>query len=1321
MKKGRRAGIIITIALLLLAVTFMNTWLVFRMTSQQTKDSGSYRLENISSELQNMISRAESLTLKLGMLAEEHLGDTKALTDFIYGQIDILTKEDRGVFNVYMAGSDWKILPGLADPEHFVPTDRDWYKGAAEIPGETYVTDPYVDVVTGDVCYTVSVMLADGDSVIAVDYSMSTIQNYINRMYTEGSSEALIFTEDGVIVGCSDQSMVGKKISNVIPEYVGIFSLAKNKDGVVTGKVKRNGMPQNLFATSSANGWFLMVGESDWKLYRDSYIQLMITVGLSLALFGVIIALYLVAVKNQKHAEVALNAKEEFLNGITGELKEPLSRILDNSAAAKVQAMEDYREAFMHIHSAGEKRSDMIGQLASYSSLVKTEKKEAEAVKKRGGVNKRFRSMIILVMVLVMLVSMYISVSATYRWGNEKMKSEADDYEYQVAEWVTTQKSLLDMFCSEFSTRPELLDNYEGAIVYLREITAQYPEISASYMANPELNPSVYMNTGWKPEPGWRVEERPWYKDTIASENGWSISAPYYDDQTGGYCITFSQIVRDSESGEFLGIFGIDFFMDKLINILGDSYTDTGYAFLVDLQGEIINHPYGSYQMSLDSIKNVEDSPYKNAKTGGNSTKLIKDYDGRFRILAAKENEASRFKVYVVAGVWKIYGTVIVYGTVCLGVFLLCIIMVYRLLTGLIRWQDETNQRMQESADAAIAAGQSKSRFLAQMSHEIRTPINAVLGMNEMIIRESRDADILDYAENIKSAGRTLLSIINSILDFSKIEDGKMEIIPVRYELSDMINNLQNSISERAKSKNLYLKVEVDETIPNSLMGDDVRITQVIMNLLTNAVKYTERGGVELKIKNEAQTDDTVDIEVSVKDTGIGIKQEDMGKLFESFERIDEKRNRNIEGTGLGMSIVTRLLAMMDSSLSVDSVYGEGSTFSFSIKQDIADPTPIGSYENRTEKPGRSSSENDIIYAPDARVLVVDDNEMNLKVIKSLMKQNGIVPDTCSSGAMCIETLKTESYDILFLDHMMPKLDGIETLRILKSEKLISKGMHVIALTANAINGAKEMYLKEGFDDYLSKPIETAKLEDMLGKYLPEYKISDPWDREPVDDEEDMEARGRRVSAPAKADVSGLPSVDGVDWIYAADHLPSAELIVDTAADFSKLIKSQADRLDGFYEGLPDDESMSFYRIQVHAMKSSAATIGIVPLAGMAKVLEDAASRGDTDKIRRLHADFIEEWLKYREKLAPLVPDDTPAEGVEAYDKAETESILNSLKTAMEDFDLDTADDCVKKLKAYSYPEEIQSLIGEIAVAVTQVDDDEVLELADKLLGMIIE
>lgn len=400
------------------------------------------------------------------------------------------------------------------------------------------------------------------------------------------------------------------------------------------------------------------------------------------------------------------------------------------------------------------------------------------------------------------------------------------------------------------------------------------------------------------------------------------------------------------------------------------------------------------------------------------------------------------------------------------------------------------NMKLQKDAQAAETASKVKSDFLAQMSHEIRTPINAVLGMNELILRETKEKTIFEYANNIEVAGRNLLTLINGILDFSKIEDGKMEIIPVEYDLAPLIGNITHAIYERAKAKGLKLDVVVDETIPERLFGDDVRITQVITNLLTNAVKYTEKGSVKLEFRKMLIEDGMLELYVEVKDTGIGIREEDLPALFESFKRLDEKRNRNIEGTGLGMSIVTGLLGMMGSKLQVESVYGEGSTFSFVIEQKIISAKPIGVYHDTVELDMEAKQNQKMLQAENAKILVTDDNTMNIKVASGLLKKFAIKCDSAYSGEETIELVKQKTYDIIFLDHMMPKMDGIETLTILKEQQLITDQTKVIALTANAIVGAEETYLAAGFDDYLSKPIDMGKLEELLHKYLDASLIS---------------------------------------------------------------------------------------------------------------------------------------------------------------------------------------------------------------------------------------
>lgn len=392
----------------------------------------------------------------------------------------------------------------------------------------------------------------------------------------------------------------------------------------------------------------------------------------------------------------------------------------------------------------------------------------------------------------------------------------------------------------------------------------------------------------------------------------------------------------------------------------------------------------------------------------------------------------------------------------------------------------------------AIAANNAKSGFLANMSHEIRTPINTILGMNEMIQRESSENNIKEYSNSVSIAGTSLLEIVNDILDFSKIESGKMDIVEVEYSLKNVVFELEQLVAKRAKDKNLKLKFEVDENLPEFLFGDEVRIKQIILNLLTNAIKYTNEGTVTLSIVGHgtfASSDmqEKLLLHIEVKDTGIGIKEDDINKLFNKFERVDLKNNRLIEGTGLGLAITSNLVNLMHGRLDVESVYGEGSVFMIDLPQGkVKTSTKMGSLSKEEKKP-EEKVYRESFHAPDAHILVVDDNSINLKVIKGLLKSTLINIDEATSGKMCIEMCRNNSYDLIFMDHMMPEMDGIETLSLLLEEKLID--CPVVALTANAISGMEEMYLSKGFDGYLSKPVVPDKLEEMLRNKLPSEKV----------------------------------------------------------------------------------------------------------------------------------------------------------------------------------------------------------------------------------------
>lgn len=417
------------------------------------------------------------------------------------------------------------------------------------------------------------------------------------------------------------------------------------------------------------------------------------------------------------------------------------------------------------------------------------------------------------------------------------------------------------------------------------------------------------------------------------------------------------------------------------------------------------------------------------------------------------------------------------------------------------------NEEAEKAKADAIAAANAKSVFLANMSHEIRTPINAILGMDTMILRECNDNEILEYAGNIQSASQTLLSLINDILDFSKIETGKLELVAGDYALSSLINDVYHMLISKAKEKGLALNIESNKNLPAKLYGDEVRIRQIIVNILNNAIKYTKKGSVTLTVgmsdmklsdmpdhsndsKSENITDKNTIITFRIADTGIGIKKENISHLFDSFSRFDEEKNKYIEGTGLGLAITKQLVDLMNGEIVVTSEYGKGSVFTVSIPQKIVSDLKIGDISEKYNEPSNKKKKKSTFTAPDANVLVVDDVKMNINVFKALLKRTEINVDSAMSGSEALDMIKEKKYDIIFLDHMMPDMDGIETYQNMKMlEDNPNKGTTVVMLTANAIMGAKEEYLGIGFSDYLSKPVQAPKLESMILKYLPEELV----------------------------------------------------------------------------------------------------------------------------------------------------------------------------------------------------------------------------------------
>ncbi|SCY43550.1 PAS domain S-box-containing protein [Lachnospiraceae bacterium XBB2008] len=539
--------------------------------------------------------------------------------------------------------------------------------------------------------------------------------------------------------------------------------------------------------------------------------------------------------------------------------------------------------------------------------------------------------------------------------------------------------------------------------------------------------------------------------------------------------------------------------------------------------------------------------------------------------------------------------------------------------------EKERAKKLAHALEQAEAANESKSAFLSNMSHEIRTPITAILGMNEMIQRETENSVILEYSENIRKAGVSLLGIISDILDFSKIETGKMTLDNEEYSITSFVVDLYNIVQFRAEAKALELKFIIDPELPSHLVGDEIRVKQIITNLLTNAVKYTEKGEVSFEIKLEEKLEDSVRIRVCVTDTGIGIRKEDMARLFEPFDRLDLKKTRTIEGTGLGLAITQQLLSIMDSKLEVESRYEQGSEFSFILTQQVSDWTPVGEFSpdvsiNETPTGHRKGT---LFTAPGMRLLVVDDTPMNLQVIAGLLKRTKMHIDVATGGMEAIEKFGAEHYDLVFLDYRMPQMNGIETLELIRAkypEKFAKTP--VISLTASAISGDKEKMLRAGFTDYLSKPVNIDEMERMMIKYLPADSVILSNGNEC--DEEDDELTKLPVI------IFEHPELDPERGI---EYCGDAEDYMFAVETFAVSIDTKAAQIEDDLKN-EDYESLA---LNVHSLKSTSGAIGAVHLSEKAKELELAAKDSEKAVLRRDTPVLLEEYRALKSILNEIV------------------------------------------------------------------------------------
>ena len=863
-----------------------------------------------------------------------------------------------------------------------------------------------------------------------------------------------------------------------------------------------------------------------------------------------------------------------------------------------------------------------------------------------------------------------ISVANIQEAGEDKLSGVTAQLENYLdttmnALWITA--STVDHMESNGATTGQI----QRYIVY--ETEQQKQQINENFTGFYGYVRGEYLDgLNWVPPEEYDPVSRDWYLEAVRAHGEVAIVSPYIDAQTGSVVISICRQLSNPED-----VVSVDFMMDRIQEAVHDlQIKDKGYGFIVGEDGMIIAHPdesrKGAYlneteeqRRFMEKVLATRDGNFEMEMNGKERTIFVSRILDRWYVIIAVSND----ELYA-----EHRRQLTVNVLICSVIFALIALFYYlghRNEQNFSRRMEEMKTEEQKQAyetrvlklekEAADRSNKAKSDFLADMSHEIRTPINAVLGMNEMIIRESSDAlgetseakkeeafsNIRNYAGNIENAGNNLLSIINDILDFSKIEAGKMEINESRYELSSLINDVNNLISFRARDKGLEFTTDVDGNIPDGLYGDKVRVRQIITNLLTNAVKYTEQGSVRLNIRADGENfraGEAIILHISVEDTGIGIRQEDVGKLFEKFQRVDLDRNSTVEGAGLGLAITHSLLSMMGGEISVESVYGKGSRFTVTLPQKVISCEPVGKIRTPDEQNGNSANAyRESFRAPEARILIVDDTRINIAVATGLLKKTEVQIESAQSGQEALNLAEKTHYDLILMDQRMPGMDGTEALCLLREKKdSLNAQTPVICMTADAIIGAKERYTAEGFTDYLPKPVNGETLEKKLIRYLPAEKVT-VIRRETGPEEPDPQEKREQAAGLSEDHSAGIDRKTG-----RLNCRGDEELYHTLLKEYADSAEEKHRSMQAYYE----QRDWKQYSILVHALKSSSRLIGAGVLSQEAAALEKAADEGREEYISRNHGAVMQNYMKTARSIEGILtenPGDVDGSVLEFY------------------------------------------------------------------------
>ena len=1216
MKNNRLRTTVLVVLVLLVSTAFLMLT-SYRRASQSMSDqlevNYSVTAEKYAQELTAWVNNNATIidTLAAEITSSQiYDSDYETFHKFLQDNVSLLNRQGY-IYDIYFTYPD----NSMACASDFIPDgsvdyvhERDWFTAAAGT-GELFYSKPYLDSDSGKPVITISKAIYRDNKlqgVLAADIFVDVLVNIISEADIAEDSYAFLVDQNLGMIVHPNEAYKFDDVPHSIMDVAGapyddVISKIRSGSKDTVYVEDYDGVTRGIVVSRMENtGWYVGIATSKAVLMQglNSLGRGFLIAGLAAIAVGTIAALIIAAMLN-----ILKKQNKDNVNNVIEKpqkKEKPEVKTGDPDRVARVNLLVPIIVIFflmvcMVIYTSRVIRSVAISNITE----VGEDRISASAAQ----------------------LENYIESARSMLWVT------ADSVDHMVRNGASTDE-ILDYIVEETANQKQQFD---------KNLNGIYGYINGEYLDG----------LLWAPPENYDPTRRDWYTAAIEAKGDTVIVKPYVDAQTNSVIISISRMLSNGED-----VVSVDMMMDRIQEIVSTMQVkEKGYGFIVSKDGMVIAHQDESWkgrtlteneeQLELfDGILAKQDGIFEIGSGDEKKTVFVKQImDQWYVVIVVKSLELLS----------EARQQTIVNMLIC-GIIFVLITFFY-----LFGRKNEQNysRRIEEmraeeqkkefeakalklEKEAADQANQAKSDFLADMSHEIRTPINAVLGMNEMILRESvkaRDneipdkdrinnsfSNIISYSHNIESAGNNLLAIINDILDLSKIEAGKMDIKEGNYQLSSVINDLSNLNYFKAKEKGLDFIINVDEDLPDQLYGDKVRVRQVITNILSNAVKYTEEGSVTLTVKGIKETEDPemIDLIIEVKDTGVGIRKEDIEKLFKKFQRLDLKLNSTVEGTGLGLAITQTLLDMMGGDIAVESEYGEGSTFTIRIPQKVISDEPIGDFEARFKTNIKEAiAYKESFRAPEGRILIVDDTKMNLTVAVELLKSTQLQIDTVNGGKEAVTKAKEKVYDLILMDQRMPLMDGSEALNLIKSQKdSLNKETPIICMTADAIIGAKERYIAEGFSDYLTKPIDSKELEKMLIKYLPEDKVTLALDE--VTDKS-YEEKDENLSKYISLYQAGIDPRIGLTYCQNDDALYRSIL-----KEFAQSGKDKTAEINRFYDGRDWDN----YGIIVHAIKSSARMIGANELADEAMNLEKAAKEGLERNVMSEHEKLMKDYAE---------------------------------------------------------------------------------------------